>query len=231
VTEPYVRQLPEAPDLPHRLGRAGVNHDPRSRQFAFTAPEPRPVVDVAWKRRVGVYDQGNLGSCTAHALCGALSTLPHKHRFRSERNIVKVYSSATAVDPWPGGYYAPDWEDTGSDGLSVAKVALSAGWIREYRHIFAFADFLQAMMVGPIIVGTEWRDRMFYPDPSGQVIPSGSVAGGHEYEVYGLDAVEHRAWCWNSWGPGWGAGGRFWLSWDSLRELLASDGDATVLVP
>jgi hypothetical protein len=155
VTEPYVRQLPEAPDLPHRLGRAGVNHDPRSRQFAFTAPEPRPVVDVAWKRRVGVYDQGNLGSCTAHALCGALSTLPHKHRFRSERNIVKVYSSATAVDPWPGG----------------------------------------------------------------------------EYEVYGLDAVEHRAWCWNSWGPGWGAGGRFWLSWDSLRELLASDGDATVLVP
>jgi hypothetical protein len=230
MTEPYVRQLPEAPDLPHRLGRAGVNHDPRSRAFAFTAPEPRPVVDVAWKRRVPVYDQGNLGSCTAHALCGALSTLPHKHRFRSERNIVKVYSSATAIDPWPGGYYAPDWEDTGSDGLSVAKVALSAGWITRYEHAFTFDDVLQALMVGSGITGTVWKSGMFHCDPDGRVRPTGGDVGGHEYEAYGVDSVNHRIWFYNSWGP-WGVGGRFYMTWDDYRGLLADDGDFTVLIP
>jgi hypothetical protein len=191
VTEPYVRQLPEAPDLPHRLGRAGVNHD----------------------------------------LCGALSTLPHKHRFRSERNIVKVYSSATAVDPWPGGYYAPDWEDTGSDGLSVAKVALSAGWISRYEHAFSFEAMLQALMVGPVIQGTWWTFDGFHPDPSGRVRFTGGKAGGHEYETYGVDVANRRLWHWQSWGGQFGIGGRFFTTWDDTAEQQADDGDCTILVP
>jgi hypothetical protein len=231
LTEPVVRPIPVAPDLPYPLGRAGVNHDPRSRLFAFAPAEPLPLRDVAWKRLVPVSDQGALGACTAYALCGALSTKPHRHRFRSRRNIVKVYSEATRIDPWPGGYYAPDWEDSGSDGLSVAKVALARRWISRYEHIFRWDDFLQALMVGPVIVGTEWRSEMFHPEPDGRVHAIGSVVGGHEYEVYGVDVTERRVWCFNSWGLGWGIGGRFWLTWDDLRDLLAADGDATVLVP
>ena len=228
MTEPTIERIPEEPDLPHPLGRAGVNHDPKSRNFAFVAPDPRPIVDVAWHRRVPVYDQGIIGSCTAHALCGALSTLPHRHHFRSERNIVKFYRAATAIDPWPG-QYPP--EDTGSDGLSVAKVALAKGWITRYEHIFTWNDFLQAMMVGPVIVGTEWREQMFWPDPFGGVRPIGSVAGGHEYQAFGIDVARRRVWFFNSWGPGWGVEGRFFMTWDDFRSLLAADGDATVLVP
>lgn len=227
MTEPVVREIPQAPDNPFPLGRRGVNHDPRSRAFAFAAPEPLPLRDVAWRRRVPVYDQGQLGSCTANALCGALSTMPHRHRFRSQRNVVKVYSAATAIDPWPG-QYPPD--DTGSDGLSVAKVALARGWISRYEHIFRWDDFLQAMMVGPVIVGTYWLGDMFHPDADGRAHRAGYVAGGHEYECYGVDVANRRVWFFNSWGD-WGLGGRFWMTWDDFSALLADDGDATVLVP
>lgn len=229
MTEPtvHVERILEAPDLPHRLGRHIV-HDPRSRAFAFTAAEPRPIVDVAWRRLVPAYDQGDLGSCTAHALCGALSTAPHKHRFRSENNIVKVYSAATAIDPWPG-QYKPD--DTGSDGLSVAKVALAKGWIREYRHIFSFDDLLQALMVGPVIQGTVWGYDGFHPDADSRVRFTGGIVGGHEYETYGVDVERRLLWHWQSWGSSFGFGGRFCTTWDDQRDALAQQGDATVLVP
>lgn len=240
MTEPVIRQLPEAPDLPYRLGRH-QEHDPRSRSFAFVAPEPLPLRDVAWRRHVPAYDQGapikfrgkeyryGLGSCTFNATAGAISTSPHRHRFRSQARIAAGYSEATSIDPFPGQW--PD-DDTGSSGLAAAKVALRHGWIREYRHIFRFDDFLQAMMVGPVIVGTVWRSEMFDPEPDGRVHALGSVVGGHEYEAFGVDVGQRRVWCWNSWGGGWGVGGgRFWLAWDDLRDLLAQDGDATVLVP
>jgi hypothetical protein len=110
-------------------------------------------------------------------------------------------------------------------------VALRRGWISEYQHIFRFADFLQAMMVGSPIVGTWWTDGMFRVEPDGRVRPVGDKAGGHEYQPYGVSVDQRRIWFWNSWGS-WGPlGGRFWMSWDDFEGLLDDDGDATVLVP
>ena len=209
------------------LGRR-VEHDPRSRAFAFAPAAPRPIVDVAWKRLVNPYDQGNLGSCTANALCGALSTKPHRHHFNSQRRIVKVYSRATVIDGFDGEY-PPD--DTGSSGLAVAKVALERRWISRYEHAFTFDAVLQALMVGPGITGTVWRSQMFYPEPDGRVRIGGSDVGGHEYEAYGVDSVNRRIWFFNSWGVGWGIGGRFYLTFEDYRTLLADDGDFTILVP
>lgn len=240
MTEPTVRveRLPEAPDLPHPLGRH-LEHDERSRGFAFAPPEPRPIVDVAWRRRVGPYNQNDdvhffgvtyhgLGSCTFNGLCGGLSTLPHRHRFRSQQRIAEGYSEATKIDPFPGEFPT---EDTGSSGLAVAKVALSRGWISRYEHAFGFDAALQALMLYPGITGTVWRSQMFYPEPDGRVRITGSDSGGHEYEVFGVDVQNRRIWCWNSWSERWGVKGRFYLTWDDYRELLAADGDFTILVP
>lgn len=221
--------LPESPDLPNRLGRH-VEHDERSRSFAFAAPQPMPVRDVVWRRLVPAYDQGNLGSCTANALCGALSTRPYRHRFVSQhRTIIPVYSEATRLDTFPGDY-PPN--DTGSSGLAVAKAALRRGWISRYEHVFAFDALLQALMVGPVIVGTDWHVGMFNAEPDGRVRPIGNTAGGHEYQAFGVDATERRIWFFNSWGTGWGVGGgRFYMTFADFVDLLSNQGDATVLIP
>lgn len=239
MTEPVVREIPQVPDTPFPLGRRGINHDPRSRNFAFTAPEPRPIVDVAWRRRVPVYDQGadlkykgttyrGLGCCVPSAGCGALSTYPHKHRFQSMKTVLSAYDEVTAIDPFDGDF-PPD--DPGSDGLSFAKVALRRGWVSRYEHVFSWDAFLQAMMVGPVIVGTYWLGDMFHPDADGRVHRSGYVAGGHEYECYGVDVANRRVWFFNSWSESWSVKGRFYMTWPDFGDLLADQGDATVLVP
>src|SRR5215218_3923484 len=66
-------RIPHAPDAPYGMGRQ-VNHDPRSRQFAFRAPPKVELRAVRYERHVPIFDQGNLGSCTGNAAVGCLAT-------------------------------------------------------------------------------------------------------------------------------------------------------------
>ena len=57
------------------LGRH-VNHDPRSRRFAFRAQQAT-LAPVFHERHVPIFDQGSLGSCTGNAALGILATGPY----------------------------------------------------------------------------------------------------------------------------------------------------------
>lgn len=131
MTEPVVGVIPEYPDNPHRLGR-NLNHDPRSRAFAFRAAPDTPLPSVHWDRAVPIFDQGDLGSCTGNAAAGWLATANALRPGLEQAALIKgikepvdeaaavwLYENATAIDPYDG-HYPPD--DTGSDGLSVTKV-------------------------------------------------------------------------------------------------------------
>lgn len=72
---------------------------------------------------------------------------------------------------------------------------------------------------------------MFYPASNGGLNVSGSADGGHEYALDELDVENERVWIRNSWGPEWGIEGRAWMTWQNLGELLADQGDCTILVP
>lgn len=211
------------------LGRhpeAASHHDPRSRSFA--APADLPAKTVTWRRYGPVLDQGQVGSCTGNATAQVLNHRPFHIVGTScyrEVDALRFYRIATEVDPYPGSYPA---EDTGSDGLSVAKAAQQLGAITGYTHAFGLDHVLSAAQAGPLIVGTDWYDGMFHPDGSGQVFPSGSIAGGHEYTLDGVN-VEHKMLRFlNSWGSGWGARGRFYQSFDNFSKLLAAGGDAVL---
>jgi hypothetical protein len=212
--------------MTHALGRV-VQHDPRSRQFgAALASDLRTVKH----RRFGpILDQGNLGSCTGNALAGAINTAPlHKpRRILHEPEAVALYSLATQLDGAPGTY-PPD--DTGSSGLAVCKAGVNKGYLSSYRHAFGLDQTLAALVLQPVIVGTTWTQDMFTPDSAGFVHPGGNVAGGHEYELVGLDVVGQFVWAANSWGTGWGLKGFFKLSFADLGSLLADQGDCTVPV-
>jgi hypothetical protein len=146
----------------------------------------------------------------------------------TEGGAVLVYSAATAIDGYMGTYPP---EDTGSDGLSVAKVLRGAGWISGYEHAFTYADGLLALMSRPLITGVSWFEDMFRPDVNGVVHPTGELAGGHEFVWDEHDADRGLEGFTNSWGPDWGVVGRFYMATREWASLLAQDGDVTSFVP
>jgi hypothetical protein len=222
--------LPEAAGNPYRLGRH-VHHDPRSRDYGVGVAGE--VHHSVWHEHVGpVLDQGSLGSCTGNALAQCLNTRPllrDGDGLLTEVDAVRIYSEATAIDPFEG-QYPPD--DTGSDGLDVCKAAKAEGLISRYEHAFGLDQVLRTLARQPVIVGTVWFESMFSPDAKGRipVKARSGVAGGHEYLLWGLDTRYHRVWMLNSWGAGWGQAGAAYLTWSDLGRLLDDGGDCTAPV-
>jgi hypothetical protein len=212
---------------PYPLGRS-QEHDPRS--LSFPAPTDSSVRSTAWRRYGTVLDQGNVGSCTGNAAAQALNHAPFHQsgtRCLRETDALTLYSAATTLDNSPETY-PPD--DTGSSGLAVAKAARAAGLIGGYLHAFDLDHVLSAAMSGPLIVGSDWLDGMFEPDASGFVHLTGSVAGGHEYVLDGVNLEHQRLRFLNSWSANWGRRGRFFMSFDDFAALLDDGGDAVLFV-
>lgn len=213
-----------------RLGRR-VNHDSRSRMYAFPA-QAEALVSVKHERMIPVLDQGNLGSCTGNAAVGALGTQPLyeplKERTLDEELAVHVYSVGTTFDSDPRNY-PPD--DTGSDGLSVAKACKALGYISGYQWAFDLNSALSALQKYPVITGLNWYDSMFEPARDGRLTISGGIAGGHEIVIDEIDVLNRRVWLTNSWGDYWGLNGRAYLTWEDWERLLSEQGDVTVLLP
>jgi hypothetical protein len=209
-----------------RLGRQ-VEHDPAS--WAYSAGTAA-IKTVRHKRHGQVFDQGELGSCTGNAMAGSLMTEPFWVRGRAltEVDAVKLYKAATKLDSIPGNY-PPN--DTGSSGLAVMKAAVNAGYITGYAHTFSLEQLLGSLVLRPGILGINWYTSFDSPKPSGEcpLTSSAKVRGGHEVELFGIDAEKERVWCYNSWGTTWGGrrNGTFYFSWKTLRHLLGEQGDAT----
>ena len=124
--------------------------------------------------RIGVLDQGALGSCTGNATVDALGCSPYYETLTmgqqqgslNEALAVKIYSLATTLDNYPGSYPP---EDTGSDGLSAAKAAQQSGYISGYTHALSLNDALSALVLGPVIVGIDWYEGFDNPDTTGLI--------------------------------------------------------------
>jgi hypothetical protein len=79
----------------------------------------------------------------------------------------------------------------------------------------------------PVITGVNWYEGFDKPSADGVVEISGSIRGGHEFEVHGIDVDARTVRCVNSWGPDWGDGGSFTMSWSTWDRLLHEQGDVT----
>ena len=242
MVDPYVIEIAKIPEVVvpgKRLGRHVV-HDSRSKRFAV-----RPVGDIAIRsiqheRFITVMDQKDVGACTGFALVGAMGTgtLFHSIHNSALANLkilildgtlaYDIYASATQIDPFPGSWL-PD--DTGSNGLSVAKVAKDLGYINGYTHCLSLDAVNTALQSAPVIAGTNWYEGMDKVSVIGKVYPTGQARGGHEYVIDGTDITTHEFHCTNSWGSQWGHNGGFYISWDDFDQLMHEDGDVTVLNP
>lgn len=220
-----------------RLGRH-VEHDPRSRDYAYEADVATTDYKTVHHRRYGsVLNQGQLGSCTGNACAGLINTAPEHttptlQATLHESDAVDLYELATHLDGIEGSY-PPD--DTGSSGLAVAKAALQKGYITSYKHAFTMSGALAALQKMPIITGVVWYEGFDNPDPNtGLVEIAGQIRGGHEFEILGFQVEPNLDDCLliaeNSWGSEWGLTGRFKFTVATWRKLLADSGDATILI-
>lgn len=213
--------------IPRPLGRLQI-HDERSRGFALE-PVALPTTPVMHTRRLPIFDQGQLGSCTANAALGMLCTGPlDMGKWWTEQDAVDFYSAETRIDDRLGipGHYPPD--DTGSCGLASMKLARSRGWIATYRHAFSVTTALGWLGKQPISIGIPWLNSMFNPGPGAltHVDRRSGVAGGHQICLDGIDPVHSRVRFANSWGTSWGDNGWAWLTYADLQWLLGQGGDA-----
>lgn len=229
-TMTHTETIPTNPSNPFGLGRH-VEHDPRSRRFAFAPAAEVPIRAKSWRRYGPTLDQGNVGACTGFAASHALNMQPNYVRgegTRSNEQAHLLYSAATGLDEFDGTYPP---EDTGSSGNGVCKAMLAAGLITEYRWAFGLDQMLQALMHSPVMVGTYWYSQMFYPSATGRLTVGGSIAGGHEYVIPGIASLRDKMlWVQNSWGSGWGAKGRAVISFADMDRLLREGGDCVIPV-
>lgn len=232
-----------------RLGRH-VEHDSRSRDFAFTATTPKPEVDTFWPDSAPVLNQGNIGGCVGWTGADLLNTAAfatvrntqNKSRFYTNADGLKFYEAATKADNIPGYYLPgdPQSSDTGSSGLGLAKALKDLGLINRYTHAFSWTAFVQAILTQPVALGTLWTNGMFKPDASGVAhvgpLTDSNIAGGHEYMARGISFSRGLVLCRNHWTLTWDSKtnaqklpGEFWLAIPDLQTLLANQGDVTVL--
>lgn len=221
---PFDVQIPEQAVRGRRLGRH-VLHDKRSRQF----PAARGKIASVQHAAQGLpLNQGEVGSCTAEALCGALDSAPNVNgAVLTQEDALRLYEQETALEgkPYPQ-------EDPGGSGLMVCKAAKQMGLITSYEHAFGVQHALEALVVRPVITGVSWYSSFDTPDGSGLVAiaPGARIRGGHEVVADAIDAPNELVWFWNSWGPGWGDAGRFCMSFATWDQLLKEQGDVTVPV-
>ena len=232
-------QLAERPGR-GRLGR-NINHDARSLRYLVAAPGAKVTPrSVAWERHGPILDQGNLGSCVPNAATGLLMTLGFWQTMGAglqkvlsdadlaEQFAVQAYRDVTRADPFEGSW-EPD--DTGSDGLSIAKLFQGRGLNNGYQHITSVEGAHAAIQKGAFIAGTSWLADMDNPGVDGVVKVSGVSRGGHEYLCREYDLARDLWWFDNSWGLSFGLNGRFAYDTPGLVKLLGMQGDATSMVP
>lgn len=232
-------QLPEARIPGRRLGR-NINHDPQSLRYKV---RPRAAVQprsIQWERFGAIMDQGDLGRCVPTAGTGLLQCAPFwnalsaplrkalQNPAMAESYAIQAYREVTALDPFEGAW-EPD--DTGSDGLSLAKLWKARGLNNGYEHATTIDEAHEAIQRAPFIIGTNWLSGMDQPRPDGTVSVSGTNRGGHEYLCREYDLGRDLWWMDNSWTTSFGVRGRFAYDTPGLQKLMKMQGDITAMVP
>lgn len=214
---------------PERYGRAAHRGSRTAHDLADLPP--RVVLD----HMPMVWDQGEVGSCTAQALAAAVEILlpragyPPSHPDRAE-----LYWRAR----WAIGEVSHDAGAILADGIGALRLGWrtegpvppgewGTAWTRPPLSLPAAAprvvgaealDFDAATIAWelasghPVAVGLSITDAWDAPD---EVLPapSGPVVGGHAVLLVGYDAPAELWRCRNSWGTGWAQEGYCWLPW------------------
>ena len=131
-----------------------------------------------------------------------------------------IYENAQKLDEWSGENY---------DGTSVrggVKYLQKMGKVKNYYWGYNLQTLIDTVLnVGPVVVGTNWYNSMFYPDRNGLIKIGGGLAGGHAYVINGVDTKKRLFRLKNSWGKSWGQYGSAYISFNDMERLIKEYGE------
>lgn len=201
---------PQAPGL----GRVPSPDDDRDRQYPFSRvmAKPAELPSYHYWYPGGILDQGPSPACVGFS--GAHLRHFSPVRVPATNNTGHaLYRACKEIDGIP--------DVDGTYVRALAKVLKRDGDISMYVWAPNMDELREWVLTrGPVIVGTVWTSDMFSPDSNGFVEPTGAEAGGHAYIIRGHNRGERKWRMSNSWGPGWGQSGHFWMTNDSLEYVL-----------
>lgn len=185
-------------------------------------PQPAPVASVLWDNSDAVLDQGDTGHCVGFGCAQWGNTTPVDDDY-TDTDGHDLYYEAKVIDKEPKA-------EDGSSVHSGVKALVNRKRINTYAWSTAI-DEIKAFVLskGPVIVGTDWFEDQFSPDANGFVTPTGPLAGGHCYTIIGWDDADNITFL-NSWGSGWGKGGRFHMKATDFKKLITSGFEAAAAV-
>lgn len=222
-----------------RIKGLGRRHAPDSRdaRYPMTAVLRAKSVPVSRYYQTGhllPLDQGETGTCVAHACVGFLAAALTMNAHPG--SPFDLYRLAVQLDEFDDN----DAEAKSADadlqmGTSVrggVKALQQQGHIQSYVWARSADEMAQWLLTGhgTVILGTDWEYGMTELDHSFYARVIGGVQGGHSYLCIGYNRITRAFRCLNSWGPDWGQKGRFWITYDDMQTLLDRNGEACAAV-
>ena len=205
-----------------------------------------------------IEDQGDLGSCTAHALSGATEFLENQEGEKPFTTLSRlfIYYNERALE----GTISQDAGASLRDGvktLATNGVCVESLWpyniakfkskppaaaytdaanrcISVYTRLNTVADMQACLASGfPFVYGFSVysdfeSDRVARTGTVNMPKKSESLLGGHAVLAVGYDNSKSRFLCRNSWGPAWGMAGYFTIPYAYLADRNLSDDFWTI---
>lgn len=212
----------------------GRIESPDSRDDSFPVSSVLPTIPPTLKEKYwwadGWWgDQGSTSHCVAYSWMHAIEDGPIiQDSFTHVKPLIspeKLYKESQLRDPWAGEKY------NGTTVRAAAKILKDLGIIKEYRWAKTMSDIISTLLVvGPIVVGTKWYDKMNTPDANGIIKPTGTNLGGHAYVLNGINIEKGYIRIKNSWGKKWGKDGFAFIAMRDFEKLLLDGGDACIAI-
>lgn len=180
-------------------------------------------------------NQGNTGTCVAHAWTGFMSAAPLM--VKPLPSPFALYKKIVLLDEWDDNDHeatAPiDQLQFGTSVRAGVKHLQTAGHIKSYLWALNADDAALWLLTGKgsIVLGTNWYWDMGDTDGVKPVSLTGGLAGGHAFLCLGYSRVTKQFRCVNSWGREYGHVGRFWIRHADMERLIAREsGEACAAV-
>ena len=221
VNEPIV--LVESVNQTYQLGRQYVP-DERDHKYSINnilTAAPVRITNRYWDDNGWWGNQGNTPQCVGYAWAHLLEDGPVPQSGIAPIIPPRIiYENAQKLDEWVGENYA------GTSVRGGVKYLQSVGKVSSYYWGFNLTTLINSVLnLGPVVVGTNWYNGMFYPNRNGLIKISGRIAGGHAYVINGVNTVTRLFRIKNSWGQSWGQSGHAYISFTDMERLIRERGE------